>query len=51
MKQQDLALQPERNLASTAYVLTLLSVLGVFAFVSALLIAWPALSYLGAKMI
>jgi len=50
MMHQELALQPEENLASTAYVLTLLSVLGVFAFVSAILIAWPALSYLGAKM-
>lgn len=50
MMQTDFALQPEKNLASTAYVLTLLSVAGVFALVSAVLIAWPALSYLGAKM-
>jgi hypothetical protein len=27
-----------------------MGVLGVFAFVSAILIAWPALAYLGAKM-
>jgi hypothetical protein len=27
-----------------------MGVLGVFAFVSAVLIAWPALAYLGAKM-
>ena len=28
-----------------------MDVLGVFAFVSAVLIAWPALAYLGAKML
>jgi hypothetical protein len=27
-----------------------MGVLGLFAFVSAVLIAWPALAYLGAKM-
>lgn len=40
-----------KSIASTTYVLTVLSVLGIFAAVSALLIAWPALAYLGSKMV
>lgn len=35
---------------STTYVLTLLGALGVFAVISAILIAWPALAYLGSKL-
>ena len=31
-------------------VKAIMGVLGLFAFVSAILIAWPALAYLGAKM-
>ena len=38
------------NTVKASYTITIMSVLGVFAFVSATLIAWPALSYLGAKM-
>ncbi len=34
----------------SSYLTVVLSILGVFAVVSAVLIAWPALSYLGAKM-
>ena len=34
-----------------SYTVAVMSVLGVFAFVSAILIAWPALAYLGAKMV
>ena len=37
--------------AKSGYVITLLVGLGVFASVSALLIAWPALAYLGSKLI
>jgi hypothetical protein len=33
-----------------SYTIAIMSVLGIFAFVSAVLIAWPALAYLGAKM-
>jgi hypothetical protein len=33
-----------------SYTVALMGVLGVFAFISAVLIAWPALAYLGAKM-
>jgi hypothetical protein len=34
----------------TSYLVLVLSILGVFAFISAVLIAWPALSYIGAKL-
>ena len=33
-----------------SYTIAVMSILGVFAFVSAVLIAWPALAYLGAKL-
>jgi uncharacterized membrane protein len=36
---------------STAYVLALLGVVGVVSLVSAVLIAWPALAYLGSKIV
>ncbi len=38
------------NNVKTSYTVAIMSALGVFAFVSAILIAWPALAYLGAKM-
>jgi hypothetical protein len=34
-----------------SYTIAVMAVLGVFAFVSAILIAWPALAYLGAKLV
>jgi len=34
----------------SSYMVLIIALLGVFAFVSAVLIAWPALAYLGAKM-
>lgn len=33
-----------------SYTVAVMGVLGVFAFVSAILIAWPALAYLGSKL-
>jgi hypothetical protein len=33
-----------------SYTIAVMAVLGVFAFTSATLIAWPALAYLGAKL-
>ena len=33
-----------------SYTIAVMGVLGIFAFVSAVLVAWPALAYLGAKM-
>ena len=38
------------NSVKSSYTIAVMGVLGVFAFVSAVLIAWPALAYLGAKM-
>ena len=38
------------NNVKVSYTIAIMGVLGVFAFVSAVLIAWPALAYLGAKM-
>jgi hypothetical protein len=38
------------EMAKSGYVITLLVGLGVFAAVSAVLIAWPALAYLGSKL-
>jgi hypothetical protein len=38
------------EMAKSGYVITLLVGLGVFASVSAVLIAWPALAYLGSKL-
>ena len=33
-----------------AYIAVIIGLLGVFAFISAVLIAWPALAYLGSKL-
>ncbi|AMV70819.1 hypothetical protein JCM30471_26270 [Desulfuromonas carbonis] len=38
------------DVAKTGYVLGLLGVVGIFATISAVLIAWPALAYLGSKL-
>jgi len=34
----------------SSYLVLILAALGVFAFISAILIAWPALAYIGAKL-
>ncbi len=34
----------------SSYMVLIIAMLGIFAFISAVLIAWPALAYLGAKM-
>ncbi len=36
--------------AKSTYVVAVLSVLGVLAFITAVLVAWPAVSYLAAKL-
>jgi len=38
------------NSVKASYTIAIMGLLGVFAFISAVLIAWPALAYLGAKM-
>ncbi len=34
----------------TSYLAVILGILGVFAVISAILIAWPALAYMAAKL-
>ncbi|MCK4507467.1 MAG: hypothetical protein KAU27_02930 [Desulfuromonadales bacterium] len=34
----------------SSYLVLVIAALGVFAFLAAVLIAWPALAYIGAKM-
>jgi hypothetical protein len=34
----------------SSYMILIIAMLGVFAFISAVLIAWPALAYIGAKL-
>lgn len=35
--------------AKSTYVVVVLTVLGVFAFITAVLVAWPAVAYLASK--
>jgi hypothetical protein len=34
----------------SSYLVVVIAALGIFAFISAVLIAWPALAYIGAKL-
>ena len=34
----------------SSYLVLVIGMLGVFAFISAVLIAWPALAYIGSKL-
>ena len=36
--------------AKSTYVVAILAVLGVFAFITAVLVAWPAVSYFASKL-
>jgi len=38
------------DVAKSSYLVVILALLGVFAFISAVLIAWPALAYLASKL-
>ena len=38
------------DIAKSSYLVIVIALLGVFAFISAVLIAWPALAYIGAKL-
>ena len=38
------------DVAKSSYLVVVIALLGVFAFISAVLIAWPALAYIGAKL-
>ena len=42
-----------RNLVDSiksSYIVVIIALLAIFAFVSAVLISWPALAYLGSKL-
>ena len=46
-------MQSAANIISSvkaSYTIAVMGVLGLFAFVSAVLIAWPALAYIGSKL-
>jgi hypothetical protein len=34
----------------SSYLVVIIAMLGIFAFISAVLIAWPALAYIGSKL-
>ena len=34
----------------SSYLVLVIAMLGIFAFISAVLIAWPALAYIGSKL-
>ena len=36
--------------AKSGYVVAVLTILGIFAFITAVLVAWPAVSYFAAKL-
>lgn len=36
--------------AKTSYLVVVIAVLGVFAFITAVLIAWPGIAYIAAKL-
>ena len=38
------------NTVKASYTIAIMGMLGVFAFISAVLIAWPALAYIGSKL-
>jgi hypothetical protein len=38
------------DVVKSSYLVIIIALLGVFAFISAVLIAWPALAYIGAKL-
>jgi hypothetical protein len=38
------------DVVKSSYLVLIIALLGVFAFISAVLIAWPALAYIGARL-
>jgi hypothetical protein len=39
-----------QNIVKESYIAVVIGILGIFAFLSAVLIAYPALAYLGSKL-
>ena len=44
------AIKAVQNRIQEAYIITIIALLGAVAFVTAVLIAYPALAYLGSKL-
>lgn len=40
-----------QNIVRDSYIVVVIAILGIFAFISALLISWPALAYLVAPFV
>lgn len=40
-----------QNIVRDSYIVVVIGILGIFAFISAVLIAWPALAYLIAPFV
>lgn len=38
------------DVAKSSYLVIVIALLGVFAFISAVLVAWPALAYIASKL-
>ena len=38
------------DVAKSSYLVVVIALLGVFAFISAVLVAWPALAYMASKL-
>ena len=38
------------DVVKNSYLVLVIAALGIFAFISAVLIAWPALAYIGSKL-
>ncbi len=38
------------DIVKSSYLVLIIALLGVFAFISAVLVAWPALAYLASKL-
>jgi hypothetical protein len=43
-------IQSVQSIVKDSYIAVVIGLLGVFAFISAVLIAYPALAYLGSKL-
>lgn len=43
-------IQTIQSFAKESYIVVVIALLGIFAFISAVLIAYPALAYIGSKL-
>ncbi len=53
LNRQEVVMKTQSNFMDTvksSYMVVIIAMLGIFAFISAVLIAWPALAYIAAKL-